>query len=359
MTEVNPPIALHGERAYVTTTDRLLVFDTTNQETRETIRPESGEPLTALTKDDRNSAAAPVVTDGASPLVLAPFLVQQKGTGTQASRNAAELVAVDAKAEKVAWRMPLPLADWTKDVLGPLTISAVGSSGNVAVVTIANKANIVTNPSTTYGVDLSTQRVVWSQDTYRAAVVAGGVVVGEKRKDANDDYGTPVGYDLITGAERWRGQEFLNLGLHPAGPNLLYLYALQKDDSRRTYLRFLDPRTGEIRQDKVATASKCRHDGASTVVCFGREKVTGVDATTGVTTWQLPDEKAGRIAPTVTTVWHGRVYAKTPDGTVTLDSRTGADLPTPPGIAPDLVNAYTGIGLSREGGGLMAYQTSG
>ncbi|MFJ3883452.1 hypothetical protein ACIPW5_39140, partial [Streptomyces sp. NPDC090077] len=82
------------------------------------------------------------------------------------------------------------------------------------------------------------------------------------------------------------------------------------------------------------------------------------DATTGAALWQLPDEKAGRIAPKVTTVWHGRVYAKTADGTVALDSRTGADMPTPPGIAPDLVNAFTGIAISKSGDDVTAYQTA-
>ncbi|WP_392892960.1 hypothetical protein [Streptomyces sp. LN699] len=106
-------------------------------------------------------------------------------------------------------------------------------------------------------------------------------------------------------------------------------------------------------------ASKCRYDGASAVVCFGREPVVGVDASTGAILWQLPDEKANRVAPKVTAVWHGRVYGKTDNGTVALDSRTGTDLPTPPGIAPDLVNAFTGIAISASGDDVTAYQSAG
>ncbi|MGW1768678.1 outer membrane protein assembly factor BamB family protein [Streptomyces sp. NPDC002073] len=351
------PIALHGETAYVATTGRLLAFDTTNQRIRATIVPEGGKPLETLERGDSNQAAPPVVTEGASPLVLAPFLVEQAGVGTQAPRTSAELVAADATTGRAAWRLSIPLPAWTKDAPGPLTASVVGASGHVAVVNLAHEPAIVATGSTTYAIDLRTRRVLWSQDTFRADVIAGGIVVGEKKKAANDDYGTPTGYDLATGAEQWRGQESTKLGLHPAGPNLIYLYARDKDDYRTTYLRFLDPKTGKVRQDNVVAASKCRHDGASTVVCFGREQVAGFDATTGATLWRLPDEQAGRVAPQVTAVWHRRVYGKTASGTVALDSRTGADLPTPPGIAPDLVNGFTGIALS-ESGDLTAYQST-
>ncbi|GAA1553082.1 PQQ-binding-like beta-propeller repeat protein [Streptomyces globosus] len=358
MYEAELPVALHGETAYVATTDRLLVFDTTNQETRQTVRPEGGEPISTLTRGARNKAAPPVVTEGAAPLVLAPFLIRQAGVGTQAARTSAELVATDAKTGNVAWRLSLPLPDWTKGAPTPLTASVVGAAGNVAVVTLAHEGTTFTNASTTYAIDLTSRRVLWSQETFKATTISGGVVVGAKRKTASDDYSTAAGYDLTTGAERWQGQEHSNLGLRPAGPNLVLLYARDRGDYRVEYKRFLDARTGEVRQNNIPAASRCQHDGASVVVCWGREQVIGVDATTGAAQWQLPDEKAGRIAPKVTTVWHGRVYAKTANGTVALDSRTGADLPTPPVIAPDLINAFTGIAISKSGDDVTAYQSA-
>ncbi|MEU8433821.1 hypothetical protein AB0F18_13010 [Streptomyces sp. NPDC029216] len=84
------------------------------------------------------------------------------------------------------------------------------------------------------------------------------------------------------------------------------------------------------------------------------------DGTSGVPLWQLPDPAADRIAPEVTALWHGRVYGKTRSGTVALDARTGADLPTRPGTAPDLVNGYTAIALATTTTTveLMAYQTA-
>ncbi|MEU4955820.1 PQQ-binding-like beta-propeller repeat protein [Streptomyces lavendulae] len=298
------------------------------------------------------------MTDGSSPLVLAPFIVRQAGVGTQASRTSAELVAADAKTGKVSWRLGLDVADWTKEVVDSLVISVVGASANIAVVTLVEKGSeTFSNPSTTYAVDLTARKVLWTQETFKASVVAGGVVAGTKRKTPSDDYSTPTGYDLTTGAERWHDDmEYFNTYLRPAGPDLIYLNARDKS-SGKNLLRLVDAQTGQARQEDVALASRCRHDGVGVVVCWGRNEVTGIDAKTGAPLWRLPDEKAGRIAPQVSSVWHGRVYGKTPNGTVALDSRTGADLPTPPGIAPDLVNAYTGVAISKSGE-LMAYQSA-
>ncbi|MGW2681073.1 outer membrane protein assembly factor BamB family protein [Streptomyces sp. NPDC001436] len=360
MSEDEPPIALFMERAFVATPDRLLVFDTTNQETLETVRPESGQPVSTLKESQRNNAAPPVVVaDPSSALVLAPFVVRQPGVGTQAARISAELVAADPKTGKVSWRLNLDVGGWAKEIADSLVISVVGASGQVVVVTLADKdrGSYSYSPSTTYAIDLSTHRVLWTQETFKAASVTGGVVAGTKRKSPSDEYSTLVAYDLTTGAERWHtAEEYFSTSLRPAGPDLLYLDAREKG-SGKTRVRLIDVQTGQTRQDDVPLASRCRNDGAGSVVCWGRDQVIGVNAKTGAPLWQLPDEKAGRIAPRVTAVWHGRVYGKTPDGTVALDSRTGADLPTPPGIAPDLVNALTGIAISKSGG-LMAYQSA-
>lgn len=52
---------------------------------------------------------------------------------------------------------------------------------------------------------------------------------------------------------------------------------------------------------------------------------TALDSTTGRLLWQLPDKASGRIAPSVTAIWHGAVYGSTENGAVVLDARTGAD----------------------------------
>ncbi|MFJ4776335.1 hypothetical protein [Streptomyces sp. NPDC088762] len=55
----------------------------------------------------------------------------------------------------------------------------------------------------------------------------------------------------------------------------------------------------------------------------------------------------------MTAVWQGRIYDRTNSGPLTLDARSGEDLPTPPGIAPYAVNEYVGLALS--GTDAMAY----
>ncbi|MFI9243988.1 hypothetical protein ACIGXF_15650 [Streptomyces sp. NPDC053086] len=67
--------------------------------------------------------------------------------------------------------------------------------------------------------------------------------------------------------------------------------------------------------------------------------------------WQLPDKQADRIAPKITTAWHGRVYGTTDNGAV-LDARTGMDLPSPR-VVPLLVDESAGIVLGDSS--LLAY----
>ncbi|MGW1917061.1 hypothetical protein ACWCQS_41945 [Streptomyces sp. NPDC002076] len=98
-------------------------------------------------------------------------------------------------------------------------------------------------------------------------------------------------------------------------------------------------------------SSKCVYDDRNALVCFGTGPegllAYGLDASNGKDLWQLPDQQADRIAPQVTAVWHGRVYGTTDHGTVTLDARTGKDLPNP-GVAPYLVNESAGLALDKK-----------
>ncbi|HEY9372300.1 PQQ-binding-like beta-propeller repeat protein [Streptomyces sp.] len=355
------PVALHRETAYVATPDRVLAFDTTKGVVKNVIRPES-EPLTELAPDNRNGAAPPVVTEGSTPLMLASFLVRQPGEGTKAARDLIEVVAADAGTGKLTWRLPLTMPEGAMEGMDPSVVSVVGASGHVAVVTVSSDDNVIYSASTTYGIDLRTHRLLWTRDEFQASAVTEGIVTGEVRNEPSDDYSSAAGYDLATGTERWRGPERLNLDLHPAGPHLVQARARDKSDSNIRYEQFLDPKTGAVKKNvsKTATGANCDHDGARTVVCGigGSESpVTAFDAVSGATLWQLPDANAGRIAPRVTAVWHGRVYGETDDGALSLDARTGADVPTRPGIAPDLVNEYTGVALSPSTDELTAYPT--
>ncbi|MBT2510831.1 hypothetical protein J7I98_34445 [Streptomyces sp. ISL-98] len=68
-----------------------------------------------------------------------------------------------------------------------------------------------------------------------------------------------------------------------------------------------------------------------------------MDVHTAHVLWRLPDESANRIAPEITSAWHGVVYAQA-DQAMTLDARTGRDLRTGIGlVSPTMVNDGYGL----------------
>ncbi|MEU6987974.1 hypothetical protein ABZ946_31860 [Streptomyces sp. NPDC046324] len=355
------PVALHKDKAYVATLDRLLAFNTTTGSLTATTTP-TADALSVLSRDDRNHAAPPAVIPGANPLVLAPFFVRRPGVGTQAATNFIELTATNASSDKVDWRLPLTLPSWTKDG-SPRTVSVVGASEKVAIVTVSTGASSLFSAATTYGIDLTARRVLWTKDRFEATAVTGNIVVGEL-ETSDGTYESARGYDLLTGTERWRGEDRLNLDVKPAGPHLLLVQAQNKDDYRVHIQQFLDPATGTVKHEapEDIAGSRCDHDGQNTVVCSWNQgnlyKVWAFNDRTASLLWQLPDQTANRIAPRVTAVWNGRVYGKTDNGPLALDARTGADLPTRPGVAPFLANGYTGLALSPEDD-LTAYPAAG
>ncbi|MCX5409396.1 PQQ-like beta-propeller repeat protein [Streptomyces sp. NBC_00335] len=202
---VKSPVALYGEKAYVGTRDRPLVFDTASGAST-ALAPD----VAPVTDPQGGSFAYPVaITEGAEPLVLASFVVERPGTGTQVARTSVELMAVDAAAGRVAWRLSLTVPEWAKNVRSPLSARIVGSSGHVAVVGIGAFAP---SAHTTYAIDLVSRRVLWTRDLLRAEVVTKGMVAGITEDGIESEYGAVAGFDLDTGDRRWRGED----GEHPA-----------------------------------------------------------------------------------------------------------------------------------------------
>ncbi|MEV0889650.1 hypothetical protein AB0J03_38490 [Streptomyces microflavus] len=222
-------MALHKDKAFVATLDRLLAVNTTTGSLTATTTP-TADALSVLSRDDRNHSAPPAVIPGADPLVLAPFFVRRPGVGTQAATNFIELTATNASSDKVDWRLPLTLPSWTKDG-SPRTVSVVGASKKVVIVTVSTGASSLFSAATTYGIDLTARRVLWTKDRFEATTVTGNIVVGEL-ETSDGTYESARGYDLLTGTERWRGEDGLNLDVKPAGPHLLLVQAQNKDDYR-------------------------------------------------------------------------------------------------------------------------------
>jgi hypothetical protein len=85
----------------------------------------------------------------------------------------------------------------------------------------------------------------------------------------------------------------------------------------------------------------------------------GLDAASGTLLWRIGgNTHHRRLVPQVTTAWHGEEYGKTSNGPVVLGARTGKDGQERPGVAPIIVDAYTGL-VTNEQRQLRAHRATG
>ncbi|MCS0604168.1 PQQ-like beta-propeller repeat protein [Streptomyces sp. LP11] len=353
------PVALYRGTAFVASTDRLQAVDTATGQITATVRPQ-GKPVGSGSEWDTVLASAPVLaTAQGTEMVITPFVVRQTGTGTRADHTVVEITAVNATTGRLIWRLTLRPPHWD-DVYSDLRTSVVGAEGGVAVVRVSTQSG---DHAMAYGIDLGTSRRTWAVGQFQAGAVAGGSVVGTALDDNVGIDQRPAGFDLTSGRLRWRGEHSTDVGTAPAGPRLVRV-AGRDYDSGDAYDRLVDPGSGRTVRTMPAdlAGAGCTYDERSTLVCSGKgtrsQTACGLDTSTGKVLWQLPDRRADRIAPVITTAWHGRVYGTTDHGPVALDARTGKDLPNP-GAAPFLVNESAGLALDKGGSNLIVYPTSG
>ncbi|MFI2207429.1 PQQ-binding-like beta-propeller repeat protein [Streptomyces sp. NPDC020192] len=349
------PVALYKTTAFIATARHMQVMDTVTGTVTALIIPDNTPVESADAWASTNHAAAPLLTTSqGTPSVLAPFVVTQTGTGTQASHTVVEVTATNADTGQVMWRLTLQPPQW--DTGSDLRATAIGSAHGIAVIRISTGDD---DYAAAYGIDLNRPRQAWMVDKFQASAVTDQTVAGAVLEDEVSVDQRPAGFDLTTGKRLWQGSNGTWVGADPAGPHLLRIHG--KDyDSGHSYDRLVDPLTGRTLHTLPADLgdSDCTYDDRSVLVCSGMGSESrvayGVDTSSGKVLWQLPDKQADRIAPKITTAWHGRVYGETDHGAIALDARTGKDVPSP-GAAPLLVNESTGIVLDS---GLVAYPTS-
>lgn len=92
----------------------------------------------------------------------------------------------------------------------------------------------------------------------------------------------------------------------------------------------------------------CWHDQHTTIVCDGGGHVVAHDQSTGQLLWELPDDEAGRVAPTIDTVHNGKAYAHTTQGPVILDTTSGQDEVTD--LTVTVTSVVPGYGLVTPNG---------
>ncbi|MFE4634801.1 hypothetical protein ACFRJ1_15685 [Streptomyces sp. NPDC056773] len=329
------PVLLHDTLAFVASPTGVQVVDLATGSTlgEEAARGE------ALRKDSEGFTLPPVL---AGNEVLTPALMTTPASGTYAAGAVVEVIAVSTKAPyKAVWRTTVKLPEWALSSRAKVTVKAVGAQDGTAVVTVVGEGVAVT-----YGIDTAAHSLRWTRPGLEAVAVGSGMVTG--LLDAEPMTPVPVGVDLAGGTEKWRGVPTYAATMEGAGPATVRVAGRLPGGADSD--RLLDVTSGLLRADMPPglDSTLCTYDQTRTLVCAGSFTVAAVDPATGQSMWTLKDGEGNRKAPRVTAVWHGRVYGRGEGGPVTLDARTGADMPTRPEAAPLLVNAYVGLVLDKD-----------
>ncbi|MCJ0870197.1 hypothetical protein [Streptomyces sp. AP-93] len=328
------PVLLHDALAFVASPTGVQVVDLA---TGRTVGEEAARGK-ALRSGSEGFTLPPVL---AGTEVLTPALMATPASGTYAAGAVVEVVAVGTAAPyKAAWRTTVKLPEWALQST-KVKVKVVGAQDGTAVVTVVGADTAVT-----YGIDTVSHSLRWTHPGLEAVAVGTGMVTG--LLDGEPLTPVPLGVDLASGTEKWRGVATYAATMEAAGPATIRVAGQGPSGSKSDQL--LDMTSGRLRaaMPPELEATTCTYDQVRTLVCEGSFTVAAVDPATGQFLWALKDGEGGREAPKVTSVWHGRVYGQGAGGPVALDARTGADMPTRPEAAPLLVNAYVGLVLNKE-----------
>ncbi|WP_217166702.1 PQQ-binding-like beta-propeller repeat protein [Streptomyces sp. AC512_CC834] len=373
---VNPSglaaVTLDGTKAYTFGEQggSLIAIDLASGETVGTAKPEGSmpdgylparrDPPRDLTPSCEKRGPA-VATVGGKKVALALFPVVEQGSGTQPDAEAVEMVALDADSGRTAWRTRLDLQE------EHTTCRVAGVSGHTAVLVLGGDRSIGVS-HTTYGVDLTTRKVVWQQENFEAQLVLNHHVVGGTENA--EGWVVLASHDAERGARQWTSSatSYGQLDATMFSPERVLARAVGLG-SGTTVVKLSDgsPQPLEGYGEDSPAINRCLYDGRSLTVCsMGDEEeaeLVAYDAD-GKRRWRIggPSDDTGRIAPFLTAAYHGLVYGvvqrenRQPEPIV-LDGRTGTDRERSPGAAPRLVNAY--VGLDDEGASVMVHRSAG
>ncbi len=341
------PIALHRTTVFIAEPDGLSALDGVTGRTVATIRPanETTNSIDDLGRFSSSPVQPPVLAEvGGRTLVAAPVTVNLPGSGTSPDQRVVEVLVADADTGQQAWTVQLPLPRWAADDYYRVWPAAVGAVGTTLVLTASADDDAVT-----YGLDLVTRQLRWQKDGVSLRVVADGLALGFSG-DARTGDTRLIALEAQSGAQAWAKTSPDATSLRAAGPSIVIAVQGTSIPGERSYT-LRAARTGEVLNKGNGDFDwiDCLYDAKSMTVC--RRSMFGAfagafDATTGKWLWSLPDKSANRVAPSVTTAWHGVVYGETKDGPLLIDARTGRDRPDEPGFAPYMVNERLGVGLN-------------
>lgn len=274
------PLLLHGARAFVVSPSGVQVVDLADGRTvgEEAAR---GEVL----RQDTDGFILPPVLAGSE--VLVPFLLTMPASGTHTAGAMVEVVAVStAPPYKAAWRTTVKLPEWALQTSAKVQVAAVGAENGTAVVTV--KAG---DDAVSYGIDAASHALRWTQPGLEAVQVATGMAVGLLHVEPLTS--VPLGVDLATGTEKWRGEKTYNPIMNGAGPGTVRLAGTQTGGKGD---QLLDVSSGKARaaMPPGMSAMSCTYDRSQTLVCTHGFAVVAIDTATGALLWALKDGDQGR-----------------------------------------------------------------
>ncbi|CAM5282575.1 hypothetical protein KAURM247S_04452 [Kitasatospora aureofaciens] len=302
-----------------------------------------------------NLHSPPVLAQvGDRRVVLTAVRMVIEGQGTSVDRTGVELVALSTSKGSDSWTVPI---DLPQDYTSISSLTVLGVRGTTAVVAGADADH-----GLVWAVDLAAKKVLWTQKGFTGAQLTDDQVVGLVSPEYTKHRVSAL--KIVDGSTAWTADQtydLLDTTLTPAGPNRVAIQG-------RSFVGFkssawmLDSTTGKQIFDFSggSTPFGCAYDERSVTVCADKDIAFAFDTASGKTLWRLPDDAKTRFAPRVSTAWHGVVYGTTSRGPVALDAVTGQDLPSPPTLAPLLVNNYMSIGSpDTDGTALSVYPAVG
>jgi hypothetical protein len=331
-----PPVALDGFTAHVAIPGRLRVIDTRTGAVRAEQAPQAS-PAGPVPR-------APVLGRiGDRDAVVAAFAVAIPGHGTTVGHDAVELVVLARDSFEPLPGLRVDLPPMLEDAGRLRSASVLAVTGDVAVVVVEVGPD---REPATYAVDVRSGAVRWRAPGLAAVYPEGRLLIGVLRAPGGSRVAAVSAAD---GRPVWTGGGTgENVTVARGGRALAAAVSVAAGSGQRV-LTFYETATGRARTRRAVPGGvTCRFDDRLTTVCWnadaGQPWAAGFDATTARTVWELPDAAAGRVAPRVTTVWHGAVYGTTDNGPVVLRAPTGQDWAGPSlSVAPDLVNEVVGV----------------
>ncbi|WP_174527415.1 PQQ-binding-like beta-propeller repeat protein [Micromonospora maritima] len=338
-------VLLRGTTAFVAGDAGTTVLDAGTGRRLSVLTPKQ----TPITRDPAAAGHRPVLIDPSGrPTVVVPYAVEIPASGTVASRQAVELLVIDATDGRLTTTVTVDAkpAEGDFSLVAADPVRVVGGRGTAVVLGIGKQVTVV--------VDVSTGNTLWRDDEFTASALLGDTVVGLTAPDTR--YRRSVtGLALLDGAERWSALSVADAELAAAGPSFVVAVGRQNDGRRFYALVKKDGTLANRTTGEYRVGLRCSYDEAAVTVCAlgNSEPLFALDSTSGDDLWQLP--ATGRRAPRMTAAWHGAVYGTVNGAAVVLDARTGLDRSVSPGVAPVAVTAYGGLAADPSDGDTVVF----